>query len=375
MTLAVCIAVLTLGADPGGLLAFTSGTNLSDQCACVLDVASGAVTRVGEGKDDGAPQWSPDGQWLAHETRTEDGLAIRVVKPDGSEARLLKHQFTSNRHPRWSPEGKRLLYLSDNDMGLETVVVVYNLKDDTEEIWANGHKGIVQASWLPSLKLMQAMNPDQAVKIEGLDMDVFKTEAFGLFGTTNALVTIGLQGDPGKYTTEPLLVTHTQAAPLLPLLTKESTRAAEWGIVADIKGERMAYESNSGGDREIYIIGKRGLVDVTNHRDADWNPVWSPDGKWLAFESFRGGRRGVYRVFPDTARVFPVATGDEYDCWAPTWSPDGKWLAYVSDLSGDPEIHATNIASGEVRQLTHHPGPDYAPAWQPKPKPTKGKRK
>jgi Tol biopolymer transport system component len=117
------------------------------------------------------------------------------------------------------------------------------------------------------------------------------------------------------------------------------------------------------------MLARRGITDVSNHREADWNPVWSRDDKWIAFESFRGGRRGVYRLFPDTARVFPVATAGEYDCWAPAWSPDSDWLAYVSMASGRPQIHLFNIEANEDHPLTNQPGYALAPAWRPKVKP------
>ena len=148
---------------------------------------------------------------------------------------------------------------------------------------------------------------------------------------------------------------------------EDSSRYEEWNVTPNIKADRIAFESNDGGDREIYIIGKKGLTNITNHRAADWNPVWSPRSRLIAFESFRGGRRGIYRVFPETARVEEVAANAAYDCWAPTWSPDEEQIAYVSDQSGDPEIYICSAGGGNARPLTAHPGIDYAPAWQPRP--------
>ena len=113
---------------------------------------------------------------------------------------------------------------------------------------------------------------------------------------------------------------------------------AEWHVEPSPDGSGVAFESNDGGDREIFVLTKKGTADVSNHRAADWAPVWSPKGEWLAFESFRDGRRGIYRVFPQTARVLPVAVSNDADNWWPTWSPNGEWLVFVSNRTGDPEL-------------------------------------
>lgn len=365
MSMFLLVAAALCAVEPSGQIAFVSGNSQSEQCVCVLDVTSRAVTRVGAGKGDGAPCWSPDGEWIAFESPQEEGISIHVVRADGSEGRALTHKYPWNRGPRWSSDGRQLVYASDAKAGLEQIAVIYDLESNTESEWNAGRPGVLRPVWLPNLKLMKALNPDQGFTWEGVDSEKFVTEAL----ESGALVAIGLVGETGKYTTEPWLVTRTQFAPLLQLLTKDSLRYTEWAMEPDSSGEHIAFETNDGGDREIFVIGKRGINNVTNHRAADWNPVWAPDGKWLAFESFRGGHRGVYRVFPDTARVFPVAVPENADCWSPTWSPDGAWLAYVSDQTGGARIFVRNVAAETEQPLSEQATQAYAPAWRPEPKP------
>ncbi len=344
-------------------IAFVSGTEQEDRCVCVLDVESGAVRRVGAGDRDGAPVWSPDGAWLAFQSKQPDGMGVRVVRADGSDGRALAHQHVWNHAPAWAPDGRRLAYTADADMGMVRHLMVYDLETDTETRWAEQTlaSGFFTPVWMPNLLLMTALNPEQDLELEGVDTAALLAEA----EAEGALLAIGLVGEPGALSTEIFLATSGQAAPLLPLLTPDSHRYAEWAVRPSGDGERIAFESNDGGDRELFIINKRGLADVTNHRAADWNPVWSNDDKWLAFESFRGGRRGVYRLFSDTARVFPVAAGPDHANWAPAWSPDDDCIAFVSDRSGDPELYLFEIDSGVTRRLTEHAGPDLAPAWRP----------
>lgn len=379
--------ILILSATPAGQIAFVQGTGQEDQCVSLIELTTGEITRIGPGERDGAPRWSPDGQWLAFESVMPGGLGIWVVRADGSARRVLEHQYSWNHSPRWSPDGQRLVYSADVEQGLAQAVLVYDLASNSETIWggmpgtveeATGagdtHEGatalkpfgFLRPVWLPSTELMKAMHPeDERLTADGVDLGAIEDEA----DASGALLAIGLIGKPGASSTEIFLITKTHTLPLLPLITKDSHRYAEWAVEPGHQGRRIAFETNDGGFREIFMLDRRGITDVSNHREADWNPVWSRDDKWLAFESFRGGRRGVYRLFPDTARVFPVATAGEYDCWAPAWSPDSDWLAYVSMASGRPQIHLFNIEANEDHPLTNQPGYALAPAWRPKVKP------
>lgn len=351
---------LVSGADPTGQIAFLSGTAQADLCVCVLDVATGATTRVGTGVYDGAPVWSPDGAWLAFPSQRGEGVGIRLVRADGSEGRRLPHTHAWNRWPRWSPDGMRLVYCADDGAALGPGLMVYDLGTDTETTWAGGQTGILRPVWAGGIKFLLTLKQIGESAFGESAMAGLVTD----FQETGALLGIGLVGEPGAYSTDLFLASKSGAVPLMPAALKRGDYM-EWAVESNRKGNMIAFESNDGGDREVFVLSKLGMMDVSNHRAADWNPSWSPDGEWLAFESFRSGRRGIYRVYPETVRVFTVAASSESDNWHPTWSPDGKWLAFVSDRTGDPELHVTGVAAKGCRQLTAHLGPDLAPAWRP----------
>lgn len=356
-------------ADASGKIAVLVGEEQEVQQVRVYDLATQQLTPVGPGRRDGAPQWSPDGTQLAFHTEQDGKLGIYVVAADGSGGRRLAHAHDWSESPRWSPDGTRIAYTVGIDEGPVTGVAVYDLASNTETMWGGAQAGLLRPVFLPSMLLLLALQPEARDKAfsdpvaEGLRQQAFAADSPG------ALLTLGFVGGEGKLSTEIFIATPGFAVPVLSQVpgAEDSLRYAEWYAEPNPKGERLAYESNDGGDREIYVIGKRGLSNVSNHNAADWAPTWSPDGRSIAFESFRSGRRGVYRVFTDTARVLPVHVLADSDAWGPSWSPDGKAIACVDQAKGQPGVVVVNLRDNTARPLAID-APNEAPAWQPKAK-------
>lgn len=363
LALVITVSGLVLaGADPQGRIAYLSSDDSSPTGLTLkaVDLASGMEVNFGPASPDGPPAWSPDGLWVAYSAPTETGGSLITVKRvDGAETREAKTRYARNRWPRWSPDGRRIAFSSDDGVLLDARISVYDALNNSVAEWGGEQAGLWRPVWLAGIKWIYTLNQISAdvfgeSAMEPLMMDM---------QLNGALLAIGVTGE-GERTTDLALVASTGAVPLLPAALSHG-KYFEWAIEGNRTGDGIAFESNDGGDREIFVLSKLGMTDVTNHREADWNPVWSPDGHWIAFESFRGGRRGIYRVFPATGRVFTVVAQPDADAWHPTWSPDGKWMAFVSDLTGDSEIYLVHVDGTGARPLTKHPGPDLAPAWAP----------
>ena len=356
---AMSLLLLTalLAAPPKGQIAYVSGLTDSDRCVYVVDVATRERTRVGPGRGDGAPRWSPDGAWLAFETRTELGVGVYVVAPDGTSGRYLRHAQPINRDPQWSPDGTKLAY--SVAAGLDQQIAVYTLESDTETLWGGGRTSLMRPRWLARGMALSLLAPEEGeasranvVFGEGMEQSV-------------GLVAVGLTHARGAMSTDLFVVTESETLPVPARVLASKGHYAEWAAEPG-RGHLLAYESDDGGDREIFVYSRRGVLDLSNHRAADWNPVWAPRNRWLAFESFRDGRRGIYRVHRDTARVFPVAVTANADNWWPSWSPDEAWLVHVSDRSGVPNLFVSEVKGGETIQLTSRATRDGAPAWRPR---------
>jgi TolB protein len=64
--------------------------------------------------EDGAPEWSPDGQWIAFTrkvARAAVGKQVWLMRPDGSDlSQLTNEPDIYHGPPRWSPDGRYLVF-------------------------------------------------------------------------------------------------------------------------------------------------------------------------------------------------------------------------------------------------------------------------
>ncbi|MBM3290491.1 MAG: hypothetical protein FJY92_10100 [Candidatus Hydrogenedentes bacterium] len=329
------VTAFTLGQAPTGQVAYVQQIGDSQRQVCVLDVATGQERTVSAGPWDGAPVWSPDGSGLAFEQAGDGGaVRIRVVSADGTPGPEIAHAATANRAPAWSPDGKALAYRSGE--GDACRIRVYDFAAGAETQWgARDDAG------------------QQAV--------AYHRPAWE---SATEIVAVGVRDDKAGRTAD--LYTLEQDTSTLVVQTRGGGMYVEWSPAPQVRTGTLAYESNDGGDREIFVVTpQRGVIDISNHRAADWAPVWSPDGAWLAFESFRGGARGIYKASPQRTVVATIAADAAYDNWSPAWSPDGAWLAFVSTRSGKPGLYVCGADGSDARAMTDHDAADLAPAWRP----------
>jgi Tol biopolymer transport system component/DNA-binding winged helix-turn-helix (wHTH) protein len=68
------------------------------------------------GSEGGTPRWSPDGRWLAFDSRHEGASHIYVIGADGGQPRRLTNGDGENQVPSWSRDG-RWIYFNSNRSG------------------------------------------------------------------------------------------------------------------------------------------------------------------------------------------------------------------------------------------------------------------
>ncbi len=344
-----------------GFIAYIIGPTPAEYRLTVVNVETGRMFPIGQGDSDAYPQWAPDGRRIAYQSKQPDGTGIRIAYPFEERDEGLKHRSIWNHKPQWSPCGKMLAYSSGDATSPLECITVLDIETGVETIWGGEQRGFLAPVWLPSLDLMKALDPETQDSPEIHGLEALKTEA----ASVGMISATGITGTPPRLHMDLFLLTPSSTAPLLSLLSPDSERYVKYNVRSDHKARQISYESNEGGDRELFVLNRRGIINISNHPAADWNPVWSPDDTWLVFESFRGGHQGVYRVLVSTGNVMPVAVGDNYECWAPDWSPDNEWLVFVSNMQGIPQLFLIRPDGSEMKQLTFGESPALSPVWQP----------
>ncbi|MDX1739731.1 MAG: hypothetical protein R3178_00495, partial [Rhodothermales bacterium] len=136
------------------------------------------------------------------------------------------------------------------------------------------------------------------------------------------------------------------------------------GIAISPDGRWLAYDSNVGGNQDIYVRALSGgdVRRVTKDPADDFVFDWSPDGSQLSFHSFRTGSRGIYTISVEDLAVTEVVDTEAHERY-PTWSPDGKAIAYLYGNSG--EVRITAAADSGWGESVVLPDVRGTPRWSP----------
>ena len=59
--------------------------------------------------------WSPDGRYIAFESKRDGNWEIYVMDSDGSNPRRLTDHPAEDKYPSWSPDGRYIAFQSNRD--------------------------------------------------------------------------------------------------------------------------------------------------------------------------------------------------------------------------------------------------------------------
>ncbi|HDP94453.1 MAG TPA: S9 family peptidase [Candidatus Aminicenantes bacterium] len=277
---------------------------------------------------DSSPTWSPDGKWIAFESKRGDDEAtqVYVISTSGGEARRLTNLPTGAFAARWFPDSRRLAFISRVWTDLD------NWDAMAERIKEHKESKVSAKTW-------------DTVPISYWDHWLDDRQAH--------IYTIALEGgDPAPVTLE----TGYQ-------LSRSGPGKGSYDISPD--GEEIAFAADIDttgveSNYDIFAVPAKGgdATNITTDNPAsDTGPQYSPDGKWLAFR-----RQLVRGFYGDTLRLVlhdretgvnkMVTNNWDRSVGTLAWSPDGK-RAYASiDDAGHHRVYRVDLPNGESTPLT-----------------------
>jgi TolB protein len=139
------------------------------------------------------------------------------------------------------------------------------------------------------------------------------------------------------------------------------------GGIPGIAESKLYYVHIGGGNKEIWEMDYDGANQhaITHMGSIALSPRVSPDNSRLAFTELghNGFQIRMYSLLLGRLVNFNSVGSTNI---SPAWNPSGQQLAFSSSRTGDPEIWTSDPQGSFAHQITHSPGPDSSPTWNPK---------
>ena len=327
----------------------------------VLCVAACALTLAREEKrltveealafvDVSAPQWSPDGKWIAFTVtewnRKEDkrDTHIYLVAATGGNPIRLTNGERGESAPQWSPDGTRIAFLANRDApnpaapsAPRNQIWLISARGGEAEKLTDEEATVSQFRWSPDGRQIAYIVRDTPK--DKAERDKQRKEKFdAIVVDSNFLYshiwTINLAERKKHRVTDG---TFTASDP------QWSPDATQIAFVAGKQGAQESSFTDIAEDRntDIYVVSATGgeARQLTNNPAADEAPRWSHDGKqiaYLASDDPMSWAEKTDLMLLDAAGGTPRNLTGAYEDsinGPPKWSPDGQTI-YAAGATG-----------------------------------------
>ncbi len=309
-------------------------------------------------KNDGQPQWSPDGRQIAF-TRTEgEKSQVWILPLTGGEAHSITKAEYGAGQPRWSPDGKKILYSSN--------IPFYAIEGNTP--WPNERPARVKGDE-PNFKVMKPEDRKKTPTTPDGTLEEVRAWLARNSSESNPRV-LNRQNIQGELNLQPdeeflhLFVKTLGSDEKAVQLTAGFQRfqGARWSpdgktIICHSRNPKVHPDRDL--DSDLWIIDpetKTAKEFLTWPGYSVSNPSYSPDGTQVLFIAQpilnRHATQNQLAVVA-TAGGKPqvITTSLDRDVSGPVWSADSKTIYFASETEGDIPLFSVPAKGGAISRI------------------------
>jgi Tol biopolymer transport system component len=316
--------------------------------------------------------WSADGKWVYFPALVSSGMiALFVDSSSGGEKRRLTDPGAGTEgdgSPSVSPDGGHLVFVR-SFASYNKDLFICDLRDGhvvgaprrltkgqivESPVWtADGKDVIYIAGEITSLRGVYRVRASGGtpVQLNGLG-DYVTTLAIALRG--RRLVYARSLRDYNIYR---MALPDGGRPAGTPTKFLSSTRFEESPTLSP-DGRRIAFSSNRGGVRQIWVADADGSnpIAATNFQGGlAGSPKWSPDGRTIVFDARPQGLADIYTISLDGGTPKRLTDNSAED-HVPSYSADGRWIYFASMRSGQRQLYRIPANGGDPVQITRQGG-------------------
>src|SRR5215470_10965040 len=319
---------------------------------------------------DSQPRFSPDGQWIAFISDREGSDNIWIMHPDGSGAKQVSKDPSSEMaSPSWDPGGK-YIYVSKTRFGI-----------GPREIWmyhVDGGSGvqITKSKASPATPRAERLN-DMGVVASADSRYLYYAERRRDFSYNSMFPLWRIKRKDRKTGDEDVIIEQPRSA-MRPLLSPDGKFILYVTRYETESGLRLR-NLETGEDKWVRYPVTRDDQEAIFSRDLFPGYAFLPGAKEIVYNQDGKIRRlnletGAEKIIPFTAQVTqelgpklnfpqkePTGPVKVRLIQTPTQSPDGKKLVF----SALTHLYTVDLPDGKPKRLTSGDSREFQPAWSP----------